>query len=314
MKARSAPPCLVDALPVVIRSPIFIVGAMRSGTTLLAEMLDRSEHIAYCRFELKDVWSQVGGIPMASPKTRDLTCPECTASDMRVGQRAALAATFLERMALCHGKVHGATLLNKNPHLSNKLPLVRALFPDSRFIWTFRDLPQVVASIMRLFSDVCKRQQTWHWWPYPCEMTRHRCWRAFYSVDCRPDIPRQRIFPGGDVRFIAEYWLESNRAIVDFFNELPEPARIEVKQQALLSDPVKELARIAARLGIPAIDCRQLRDNIDRTRNDQWSGLLDEDQIKILGEFVRSHAQEVEAILPGEDAVSRYLGWCASGK
>ena len=244
---------------------------------------------------------------MASPKTRDSTCPECSADDTRTGQRGALTGSFLQRMAGCSGKTEGAAFLNKNPHLCNKLPLVKALFPDARFIWISRDLPQVVASLERLFADVCGRQQTWHWWPFPSETTRSRCWNAFYSADSRPAVSPERIFPGGDIRYIAEYWLESNRAVFDFFNHLPPESRIEVVEEAVLADPIKELAVLAAKLEIPFIEPEQIGNGIDLSRNDHWLGLLDKPQLEVLGDFVSAHSTEIDGIFSGGGQASRYL-------
>jgi len=280
---------------------------MRSGTTMLAGMLGQSPYIAYCPFELKDVWSQVAGVPMASPKTRDSTCPECSADDIRTGQRGALTGTFLQRMVGCNAKAEGTAFLNKNPHLCNKLPLVKALFPDARFIWITRDLPQVVASVARLFADVCRRQQTWHWWPFPSETTRSRCWNAFYSADSRPAVSPERIFPGGDIRYIAEYWLESNRAVFDFFNRLPPESRIEVAEEAVLANPVKELAVLAAKLEIPFIEGEQIGNGVDLSRNDHWLGLLDKPQLEVLGDFVSARSAEIDGIFSGGGQASRYL-------
>ena len=244
---------------------------------------------------------------MASPKTRDFTCPECSADDIRTGQREALTGTFLQRMAGCNGKAEGAAFLNKNPHLCNKLPLVKALFPDARFIWISRDLPQVVASVERLFADVCRRQQTWHWWPFPLEMTRSRCWNAFYSADSRPAVSPDRIFPGGDIRYIAEYWLESNRAVLDFFNRLPAESHIEVAEEALLADPVKELAVLAAKLEIPFVEREQMGNGVDLSRNYQWRGLLDEIQLGVLSDFIQSHAAEIDGLFSSKGHASQYL-------
>ncbi len=244
---------------------------------------------------------------MASPKTRDSTCPEISSDGIQTGQREALTETFRRRIAACTGKVEGAAFLNKNPHLCNKLPLVKALFPDARFIWISRDLPQVVASVARLFADVWRRQQTWHWWPFPSETTRSRCWNAFFSLDSRPAVSSERIFPGGNILYIAEYWLESNSAVFDFFNRLPPESRIKVAEEAVLADPVKELADLAAKLEIPCIERDQVRDRVDLSRNEQWHGLLDKPQLEILGDFIHSHAEEIDSIFSGHGHASRYL-------
>lgn len=181
----------------LIRKPVFLVGAMRSGTTLLAELLGQSSHVCHCSFELKDLWSKVGGVSMASAKTRDETCFELRAEDARPDIASQLTRAFFQRMEQCGPKSPQALFLNKNPHLCNKLHFVLGLFPDARFIWIHRHMPQVVASLKRLFIDVQHRQGTWHWWPQADPRVRNRCWNAFHVEGVRPPVDDVRVFPGG---------------------------------------------------------------------------------------------------------------------
>ena len=279
----------------VIR-PVFVVGTMRSGTTLLAELLGRSPHLAHCGFELKDLWSGKAGVSMASPKTRDLTCPECDAARLRPGMAQALSSAFRERMAACEAKACGAVLLNKNPHLCNKLPLVDAMFPDARFIWIHRQLPQVVASLKRLFGDVHRRQATWHWWPQPDAQVRARCWNTAFAEKPPAGVPPERVFPGGDVRFLAEYWLESNLAVKRFFAELPSVRGTAVQEEKLLVAADAELARIHAWLELPAPADPVAAGELDGTRNSRWQGDLDADESASLDGFVKAYGSVIASI------------------
>ena len=127
------------------------------------------------------------------------------------------------------------------------------------------------------------------------------------DLDSRPAVSPERIFPGGNIRFIAEYWLESNRAVFDFFNRLPPESHIEVTEEAVLADPVKELAVVAAKLEIPFIEREQIGNGVDLSRNDQWHGLLDKPQLEVLGDFVSDHAAEIDGIFSGGGQASRYL-------
>jgi len=279
-----------------LKQPIFLVGAMRSGTTLLADLLGRSSYIAHCPFELKDVWSAVGKIPMASPKTHDLVCPECKTDDASLEMKSRLSEAFLMRMSDLQVKNTKAVFLNKNPHLCNKLPLVKSLFPDSRFIWIQRPLPQVVASIKRLFTDVHKRQSTWHWWPLPSEHVRNRCWNAIYSESQLSDIPSQRTFPGGNIRYLAEYWLESNRAVSEFFSMLKPEDWSMVSELNLLMSPASELAYLQGFLAIPfCIEACQC-EGLDISRNDHWRDLLSFREIDELIQFVEARSDEINKI------------------
>jgi hypothetical protein len=48
--------------------------------------------------------------------------------------------------------INKAFFFNKNPHLGNNLPFVYELFPDARFIWIYRGLPSVAASLKRILN------------------------------------------------------------------------------------------------------------------------------------------------------------------
>jgi hypothetical protein len=273
---------------------------MRSGTTLLANLLGRSPYIAHCSFELKDVWSEIGGIPMASPKTHDHECPECSIDDVAPEMKNRLMEAFLTRISDLQGKEAQAVFLNKNPHLCNKLPLVKSLFPDARFMWIHRPLPQVVASIKRLFSDVQKRQSVWHLWTLPSDQIRNRCWNALYLGDQFSDIPAERIFPGGNIWYIAEYWLESNRAVADFFSILAPEDWVVISEVNLLKSPASELAYLHGFLEIPFCAEACNIDGLDKARNDNWKDLLSSDEVEELIRFVETRGNEINTIFKDE--------------
>jgi len=299
---RQAP---VPRTPSPLRRPIFLVGAMRSGTTLLADTLGQSPHIAHCPFELKDVWSQAG-VAMASPKTRDLQCRECGAEAATPALRDRLTEAFLARMAALPGKQADAALLNKNPHLCNKLPLVKALFPDARFIWIHRDLPQTVASIQRLFADVQRRQSTWHCWPAPAAGVRNRCWQARFSAPAPAAPEADRVFPGGDIRYLAEYWLESNRAVAEFFAQTPG-AGVSLSYQQFVEAPADALARLQGFVEIPFATMAGNVEGIDRNRHQEWRTLLSAAEIDALAGFIEAHGDQIDGVFPSERPARGYL-------
>lgn len=288
-----------------LKDPIFLVGTDRSGTTVLAELLGKSPYVAYCPFELKDIWSRVGKIPMASPKTRDLDCPEYFGESASLNMRKELTMAFEERINILHGKHKDAIFLNKNPHLSNKLGLVTSLFPDARIIWTYRHMIQVVASVKKLFTDVYHRQQTRHWWPQVSVETRNRCWSAIYSDEEMEAIPADRIFPGGDVYYIAEYWLETNRAISEFLTETLNTRCIQVEQEQFVASPEIEVARLYGSLKLPFFQIKHF--NLDRERNRIWKEILNQKEISSLLRFLGERGHEIEKIFPGELRLSLYL-------
>jgi len=278
---------------------------MRSGTTLLADMLGGSPHIAHCPFELKDIWSRVGGVSMASPKTRDLECPECYAENANPEIRERLIAAFEKRKSGLLGKSEKSVFLNKNPHLCNKLGLVTEFFPDSRIIWIHRHLPQVVSSLKKLFIHVYLRQKTRHYWPKQLAGVENRCWSANHFDDVFTGIPPDRIFPGGDVFYLAEYWLESNRAVADFFNKESVSGRIAVSEELLLESPENQIAQIYGFLHLPYYQGEY--PNLVRERNDIWRDELNDEDLASLLFFLEKRGQDIDEIFPGEDRALLYL-------
>jgi 2-polyprenyl-3-methyl-5-hydroxy-6-metoxy-1,4-benzoquinol methylase len=273
-----------------ISRPVFVLGAMRSGTTLLADLLGRAPGLIHCPFELKEVWAQAGGVAMASARTRNAGCFELGAADAFCGQRERLSAAFAARMrANAAGKRPDAVLLNKNPHLCNKVPLVDALFPDARFLWIRRPLPQVVVSLRELFADVNRRQQTWHCWPLPGTAGRNRCWQALFAPAALAGWDPARVFPGGDVTFLAEYWFESNRAIAEALARLPASRWHQVDEEELLRDPGGTLRRCLRFLGEDADEELPIDRTLDPGRNERWRSLVTGQERRAIEAFSAAH-------------------------
>ena len=289
-----------------LQKPTFIVGCMRSGTTLLADLLGESDSIVHCSFELKRVWSEVVHVPMASPRTRDTICPQLGADDSTEEQAGRLTQAFLAEMAKNRGgKQDDAIFLSKNPHLCNKLPFVNALFPDARFIWIHRHLLQVVASTKALFEDVNGRQHTWHYWPEP-RPGMVRCWEAFHFVPPPAHVTPARCFPSGDVQYLAEYWLESNQAVAEFLRHLPADRGLVIQEEDLVREPETQLARCFAFLGVPLTIPSGVRDRLDNSRNQLWASRLTLKERLSLLEFTASHAKAINDLFPGESRAAFY--------
>ncbi|MCP4693418.1 MAG: PqqD family peptide modification chaperone [Desulfobacterales bacterium] len=293
--------------------PAFIVGCMRSCTTLLAEMLGRLDGVVYCPFELKGIWSGKGGVPMSSPGTRDAICPSLGPDDVMEGQADRLARAFLVEMEKNRrdgldrrDQRENAIFLNKNPHLCNKLPFVEALFPDARFIWIHRRLPRVVASLKALFETIHLRRRIRHYWPKPRPGVATRCWEAIHTA-CLPEgVDPERCFPGGDVKRLAEYWLESNRAVDAFFRTLPPRRRLAIRAERLIRSPGAWLARCRAFLGLPPGEpLENAGIEPDRTRDQLWRSRLQGDERERLLEFVTENQRAMDDLFPGENEATR---------
>src|SRR5262245_66682575 len=107
-----------------IAPPVFVVGCMRSGSTVLHEMLTRyfpgAVDIDDEDFEGRTFW-QRRGYNIGSPRTGT----PCDAYD----GTAATDDRNDEMRAYAQRRTSGDRhIVNKNPHLSNKIGLVNAVF------------------------------------------------------------------------------------------------------------------------------------------------------------------------------------------
>lgn len=274
--------------------PYFLVGCMRSGTTLLAELLGRHREIVYAPFELREIWSKVGGVPMASPKTRDSICPHLGAQQAHPEQSLLLLNAFYDVYQKNLGdKNTNAIFLSKNPHLCNKLFFVNELFKESKFIWIYRHLPDVVVSLKKLFSYGYEKLRTWHYWPER-KNSEIRCWNCFFGDELPENVDPSRCFPGGDIKFLAEYWLENNIAVSEFFKSIFPARTLTVTEEEAIRSPEVVIARCLSFMEA-SLDTSMLEGyHIDSQRNGKWKEILTETEQQTLLNFVEGHQQVID--------------------
>jgi hypothetical protein len=273
----------------MLKRPVFIAGTMRSGSTLLADCLGAHPLICYVGFELSGEWSQYGAAPIAGVETEDPHCPALGAQHATPAVREALHRRFKELLAEERGAKVDPVFLNKNPHLSNKLPYLKALFPDASLIVTGRDLRSTVASTKKLFYlTVVEDTGQHHYLPEDPEV----CW------SCTPPLPigstdPRRTFPGGDVAVIAEYWLRTYEAIDAALDSFERHAL--VRHSDFVASPRQVLDDLLGRLEIPVRDF-ELPVALDKSRNSRWSELLSAEERDSLEAFIEKHRGRIAAL------------------
>ena len=127
---RWGPPAAPDVRP----APVFLVGFPRSGTTLLDTLLMGHPGVEILEEEptlreVSGVLQQVEELPDASPE-----------------QLEHARDKYWETAGKLTPLAPGRLLVDKNPLLMNKLPLIRRLFPDARIILAVRHPCDVVLS------------------------------------------------------------------------------------------------------------------------------------------------------------------------
>ncbi|WP_339826943.1 sulfotransferase [uncultured Arenimonas sp.] len=128
--------------------PVFIVSPPRSGSTLLFETLVKAPGV----FSIGDEsHSLIEGVPGLAPSQRGHDSNRLQAQDATPEVTAQLQQRFFDALRDRDGHAPGEAavrLLEKTPKNALRIPFLRAVFPDARFIYLHRDPRQVLASMI----------------------------------------------------------------------------------------------------------------------------------------------------------------------
>lgn len=207
------------------RPLVFVLGAPRSGTTLLRVMLaghpelfvppemvlGSFETMAQRKAMLEKRFWDKGGLRRALIELRDIDVDQAKAAvsewdDLSVAQvYQALQAEVGDRH-----------LVDKDPRLSvpdGSLERLLENFPDARFVWIVRNPASVIRSVQ--------------------------------------NMPMAEVMLQGFAGEPKEIWTISNARIRDFLARIPQERWARVHYEALVSEPQTELEKAAAAIGVP---------------------------------------------------------------
>ena len=280
----------------VVRSPIFVVGCGRSGTTLLFDLMKRHPELApttgYPDGEDHVGWIEHGGALIAGLATPQGDtghvgyehCLHMTEHDVNDGARESMHRYYGSTVL---GGRASARVVNKCPHLANKLRYVRAIFPDARFLHIVREPVAVVASwvkVMQAFPDLAL------YWPdseYPCLWV----FRAPRADGARSPLAReQRFYPGGGLLRLADYWATVNANVSRQLEDTPEQL-LTIRYEDLVTAPERMLRNVTDFCGLAPFEAVPVP--IERERNSVHRSLLQDDQVKAIVARCRTVAERL---------------------
>lgn len=155
----------------------------------------------------------------------------------------------------------GRCLVNKRIANNQRIPILDAACPDSRFVHLVRDGRAVAYSCTRV-----------DWW-----RTSDIWWYGGTPVDWESE--------GGDPwDLCARNWVEELRSIEDGLSTIPDARRLEVTYEALVADPVGSLVGIAAFAGLTPDPgwISELESLPYPDRNEGWRTELDGDTVDLV--------------------------------
>ena len=220
-----------------IDRPIFIVSTPRSGSTLLFDQLAQAPDVYAVHGESHSI---IEGLAELGPAAHDWHSNRLTSDDATSRMVAALSQRFYR--ALKNRDGHGASgrvrMLEKTPKNALRVPFFAAAFPDSRFLYLYRDPRESLASMMEAWASGYFRTypDLPGWTGYPWSLLLVPGWRELIGKPL-PEI-------------VAHQWQATTETLLDDLEDLPRD-RVESGSYAdLLADPQGEVERLAGRLGL----------------------------------------------------------------
>lgn len=270
----------------VVQRPIFIVAAPRSGADMLGEALAAAQGVATLGDRAASVYESVAGL---SPPGREWQDNRLTQADVLPELVGELRANLEAALAPSPPDAEPPRLLEGMPKTALRIPFLQAIFPDSTFVFMYREPRLTLAEMLRGWDS--GRYITYPdlpgWEGPPWSFPLVPGWR-----DLRGKSPAE---------VVVEQWMRITAGLLSDLQQLP-PERWGVADEAALTEqPRRELARVSEFLGI------------------EWGGGLEAaaERLRAQAEALQppdlgGQAQELERLLPRTDGLARQArAWVA---
>jgi hypothetical protein len=220
-----------------LERPIFIVSSPRSGSTLLFETLSRAPGLFTIGDESHGV---IEDIPAFSTAARGWPSNRLDAADAVPEPVERLAEAFYTALKDRDGHPPdgAARMLEKTPKNALRIPFFDAVWPDSSFVFLYRDVRQTLASMAEAWQSgyfrTYPRLPGWRGPPWSLLLVPG--WR---SLDGLPLI-----------EVIARQWAITIDILLTDLAALPAHRVAAIDYDGFLADPPATIERLADRLDL----------------------------------------------------------------
>lgn len=217
-------------------SPVFIVAAPRSGSTLLYETLGCHETLMHYGAESHNL---IESIPALSVEANDSNALDAQHVSTEITNT--VKQQFLQQLdqQTLSDKAH-ITFLEKTPKNALRIEFLNAAFPNARFIYLFRQPHSNISSIIDGWKSgrfvTYHNLKGWHG-EYPWSFLLPNGWRDL---------------PPNDLATIANYqYRESNQSIINSLTKLEKHQTLALRYEAFIENPRACLQNICGFLALP---------------------------------------------------------------
>jgi hypothetical protein len=217
--------------------PIFIVSTPRSGSTLLFEALELAPGLFSTGRESHQLIEGIGGL---HPSERGWDSNRLERSDATAERTAALQQAFAERLRDRDGSPAAgpSRMLEKTPKNAVRVPFLDAAFPDSIFVYLYRDPRETLGSMIEAWLSGAFRTypQLPGWTGYPWSLLLVPGWRALIGK-ALPNI-------------VAAQWATTTELLVHDLSALPRERLVCTTYAELIANPQRTIERLTSALDL----------------------------------------------------------------
>ena len=247
----------------LVNKPIFIIGCGRSGTTLLFDIFSEHPDLArtngYPDGEDHQGWIKHGKCVMAgignvhhsqygNGINGQQYCLHMTKEDVTEDIVRDMHEYYWKDVL---GENKHKRVINKQPHLSNKLEYLLGIFPDAKIIHIVRDCEPMVASWLAVMDD---HPSLVVYWPkdegFPCFwlMPKPESPVALTRID-----RHTQFYPGGGSKLWIDYWCKVNSGVEKQMQD-KDSQLIAIRYEDLVTQPRNILDRVTSFCELPSFE------------------------------------------------------------
>jgi hypothetical protein len=286
-------------MPGDLKPPIFLLGNVRSGTSMMHDLFDLHPEVKSW-YEPRTIWMY------ADPGRRHDRFDE---SDARPRVIKYIRGRFLK-----YQQQNGnARVMEKTPSNLLRIPYVRAIFPEARYLYLVREPLANISSSELMWTQPIHRHKVWRRLKETPKSQLHYYVARFVVDHTRVRLLRKKYLSVWGVRYpgvyrdikrlrveevIAKQWVECSRRAREDLKALDPGSVLEMRYEDFVASPVEEFGRVLAHFDLsmtPEIE-EVLQEKIDPGRQDKWRR-LDPGVIKavlpILSNEMKLHGYDV---------------------